>query len=346
MIGSVREWLYQGGLIKPVELPAVVVSVGNLSLGGTGKSPFVMLLCEWAVSQKISTAVLTRGYKRKQKKLEIVSPNAKLPEVSRLGDEPWMIKHRVPEISLLVHAERARMAKRHWQELGEPKLVVLDDAFQHWRAARDRDVIMLDATESLRQGTFPFGRLREKGEALGRADLVVITRARSISAEELRSLEAEVRRLSANSRPHAWKRGRAERLQIVAADYEFEHFFDLNTGLECPRPADKNLIVASGVAKPDGVRALVKSLDLPVKEEIYFPDHHRLTANEVNSLRAAVRAAGDGALLLTEKDWARWRNDLSGLRGYGMRIRFEFLGNGAEVVKDFFAEVGACITSR
>jgi tetraacyldisaccharide 4'-kinase len=345
VILAVREWLYRGGLLKPVELPAFVLSVGNLSLGGTGKSPFVMLLAAWATGSNISTGVLTRGYKRKQKNLEVVAPHAPLPEVSRLGDEPWMIKHRVPGISLLVHADRARMAKRHWAEFGSPKLVVLDDGFQHWRATRDRDVIMLDATESLSQGTFPFGRLRENAAALARADLVVINRAAEVSAPELANLVAEVRALARTSAPRVWKRGQAKQGRVICAQYEFDEFFDLATGEKTQLPAEKSLVLAAGVAKPDGVRALAQSLGLPVREEIYFPDHHRLGSGEVKNLRATVEAKGsEGALLLTEKDWARWRIQLAGIPGYGLRVRFRFLGDGEEVLADFLQEVAQCIT--
>jgi tetraacyldisaccharide 4'-kinase len=340
-----RQWLYEGGFRKPVHLPACVVSVGNLSLGGTGKSPFALQVCEWAVAKGIPTALLSRGYKRKHNGLEIVLPGEKLPDVSHLGDEPWMVKNRLPGISLLVHGDRARMALRHWQELGAPKLVVLDDGFQHWRAARDKDVLMLDATESLDQRTFPFGRLREKAHALARADLVVITRAESLSADALAGLEARVRDLAYEPDSVPWKKARQAPLQVAAADYEFKHFFRVTDGQACEPPAEKNLILLAGVAKPDGVRKLAHSLSLPIREEIYFPDHHRLSEGEVHRVRESLRSLGDAALLLTEKDWARWQESLAGIPAYGMRVGFRFLGGTEEVVRRFLAEVEECITS-
>jgi tetraacyldisaccharide 4'-kinase len=345
MIAPMRQWLYEGGLLKTVRLPGCVVSVGNLSMGGTGKSPFALLLCEWAVAKGIPTALLSRGYKRKHKGLEIVLPGEKIPDVTRLGDEPWMIKNRLPEISLLVHADRARMAQRHWQELGAPRLVVLDDAFQHWRAIRDKDVLMLDATESLDQKTFPFGRLREKAHALARADLVVITRAGALSENALTGLEARVRDLAYAPDSVPWKKARQAPIKIAAADYEFQHFFRCETGQECRRPEEKNLILVAGVAKPDGVRAMARSLGLPVREEIYFPDHHRLSAGEIGQIRASLRAQGDSALLLTEKDWARWRDTLQGIPAYGIRVRLRFLRDTEAVARQFFSEVEACTTS-
>jgi tetraacyldisaccharide 4'-kinase len=344
VIAAWREWMYQNGFLRAVDLPAFTVSVGNISLGGTGKSPFVMYLCDWAAKRTLPTAVLTRGYKRKHTKLEIVPPGAALPDVSRLGDEPWMIKRRHPGISLLVHADRARMAKRHWQSLSDPKLIILDDAFQHWKASRHRDVLMLDASESLTQGTFPFGRLREKATAVARADLVVITRANSISPEALYALENQVRELASSPQLRPWKKERSAGLRIVSADYEFDHFFG-EEGARCERPAEKALVLAAGVAKPDGVRALAHAQGLPVKEEIYFPDHHSLSTGDLARLRASLGAQGDSALLVTEKDWARWRGDLKGIPHYGIRVKFRFLGEGERVLHDFLREV-ECSISR
>ena len=342
MIAALREWFYQGRLLKSVELPAFTISVGNLTLGGTGKSPFVMLLAEIALEAGVRTAVITRGYKRKSSNLELVAPGRPPPSVTKLGDEPWMIKNRLPGLAMLVHRDRARMALRHWEELGAPQLLLLDDGFQHWQAVRDRDVLMVDVSESLDQLTIPFGRMRESTAAVGRADLIVLTRANSVSPEKLEGIEERLRALMDVRRKPLWKRSRTERLRIVAADYKFEEFFDGATGKACELPAKKEFVLASGVAKPDGVRALARSLGVPVREEIYFPDHHRLTPAEIDQLKASVKALG-GALLVTEKDWARWREPLAGVPMYGMRVRFEFLRNGAEQVKDFLREA-PCFT--
>lgn len=342
MIAAWREWMYQNGFLHPVELPAFTLSVGNISLGGTGKSPFVMYLCDWAAGLGLRAAVLTRGYKRKHTKLEIVPPGAALPDASRLGDEPWMIKRRHPGISLLVHADRARMAKRHWPKLGDPNLVILDDAFQHWRAARHRDVLMIDASESLTQGRFPFGRLRERATAVARADLVVITRANSLSPEALHALVAQVKDFAASPQLRPWKKERSRGLRIVAADYEFDHFFGPE-GARVERPRESSLILAAGVAKPDGVRAMAHSQGLNVREEIYFPDHHALSAGNLARLRASLKAHGDAALLITEKDWARWRENLRDIPYYGMKVKFRFFEDGEDAILDFLREVECSI---
>jgi tetraacyldisaccharide 4'-kinase len=343
MIAALREWFYQGRLLKSVELPAFTISVGNLSLGGTGKSPFVMLLGKLALERGVRTAVITRGYKRKATGLELVPAGQEAPPVGRLGDEPWMIKNRLPGVSLLVHRDRARMALRHWKDLGEPQLLLLDDGFQHWQAVRDRDVLMVDVSESLDQHTIPFGRMRESTAAVGRADLIVLTRAKSVTPEKLAKIEKRLSDLMDVRRKPLWKRSRTSKLRIVAADYEFKEFFDGNTGAVCPLPAEREFVLVSGIAKPDGVRALARSLNVPVREEMYFSDHHRLSTAEIDRLKAAVKAIPNGALLMTEKDWARWREPLAGIPMYAMRVEFAFLKDGAEQVKEFLLEA-PCFT--
>jgi tetraacyldisaccharide 4'-kinase len=340
MISLLRKWAYGRKLLKTVELPSYVLSVGNISLGGTGKSAFVMLLAEWAVARKIPTAVLTRGYKRRTRAMRLVSPFAPLPNESEIGDEPWMIKRRVPGVTLLVHADRARMAARHWQELGEPKLVLLDDAFQHWRCARDADILMVDATESIDQPTIPFGRLRETVIAARRADLLVITRANAVTPEALAKLEKRIRIASEPRVQPTWKRATAPGLRVIAADYICSGFRDAVTGDATLPGVKREYLLVSGIAKPDHLRRVVQEAGLSVVEELYFPDHHRLTEGDTRQVRAALANLRDGCLLVTEKDWGRWR-ELFGRETPGLviSVEYQFLGNGKAELDAFLTGV-------
>ncbi len=338
-ITKVREWIYRKKLLKPVELPAFVVSVGNISMGGTGKSVFVMLLAEWAATRRIPTLVLTRGYKRKTKALRILDPFEQLPDAAEIGDEPWMIKHRVPTVRLLVHADRASKALRHWPELGDPRLVLLDDAFQHWRCARDFDVLMIDATESLTQKTLPFGRLRETVLASRRADLIVITRALAIPADRLKELEKMLREASLPRAQPVWKRHIHKNIRMIAADYECSGFRDTATGAICEADKNREYLLVSGIAKPDHLRAVVKQAGLNVVEELYFPDHHRLSEADTRQIRKALANLRNGMLLVTEKDWGRWRDLFVALPGLVICVRFTFLGEGVAELDRFLAEV-------
>lgn len=340
MIARLREWAYRRRLVKPVELPGFTVSVGNISMGGTGKSAFVMLLAEWAASRRIPLLVLTRGYKRRSNALEIVAPGATLPGAAELGDEPWMIKRRVPAATLLVHHDRARMAMRHWAELGEPRLVLLDDGFQHWRCARDLDVLLVDATESLDQRAIPFGRLRETVLASRRADLIVITHARSVPPDVLGRLTRRLREAAVPRAKPVWKRGTLPSPRVAAASYELSGFLDVTTGKAATPPADAEYLVVAGIAKPDHLRSVVKATGLNVREELYFPDHHRLTDADAAQIRGALAGLRCGHLLVTEKDWGRWR-ELFGKQtpGFVLTVRFAFEEGSQAELDGFLAEV-------
>lgn len=335
-----REWAYQKKILKTVELPSFTLSVGNISFGGTGKSAFVMLLAGWASARRIPTAVLSRGYKRKARAMRLLGPGETLPDAAEIGDEPWMIKRRVPGVSLLVHPDRARMAKRHWKELGEPRLVILDDAFQHWRCARDVDVLMVDATEPVEQRALPFGRLRETVLAVRRADLLVITRARAVAADKLARLEARLRAASEPRAQPTWKRHTYASLQVVKGDYVCEGFRDAVSGAEVPARKNREYLLVSGIAKPDHLRAVVKAAGLKVVEELYFPDHHRLSLGDTRQIRRALANLQDGCLLITEKDWGRWRELFSAQTpGLVITVRFDFLDDGAATLEKFLEGV-------
>ncbi len=341
MIAKLREWAYRRRLMKPVELPAFTLSVGNISMGGTGKSAFVMWLAEWAVARRIPTLVLSRGYKRKSGALELVAPGARLPGAEELGDEPWMIKNRVPSITLLVHHDRARMAKRHWQEVAEPRLVILDDGFQHWRCARNLDVLMVDATESLEQRAIPFGRLRESVLAARRADLIVITHSASVPPEALQRLKRRLRESALPRSQPVWKRHTLPEPKLVAVNYEFDGYRNALTGARTEASPEAEYLVVAGIAKPDHLRKVVKNTGLAVREEIYFPDHHRLTDSDINQIRESLAGLKNGTLLVTEKDWGRWHGLFSeSVPGLVLTVKFQFEEESRKELDDFLGELG------
>ena len=282
------------------------MSVGNISVGGTGKSPFVMQLAALALERQLSVCVLSRGYMRRFRKLKIVPPFSPVPSVGEIGDEPRMIKNRVPGISMLVHKDRAKMAHRHWQELGKPKIVIFDDGFQHWRACRDFDVVMIDVTESLDQRILPLGRLRERVQALRRADLVVLTRAKMVTAEALESMREKIKRIVQRKVQSPWKRMTKIRIptEVVAMDYQIAGFRTKDNQTLSNLP-EREYILMAGIAKPESFRATVQSLEIKVSEELYFPDHHSLRRKDIELIKKKARQT-NVAFLISEKDWSRW----------------------------------------
>lgn len=332
MIAKVRSWFFARKLFRVTRLPAFVVSVGNISMGGTGKSPFVMLLAEKALASGLKVAVLSRGYKRKINEMVLLTSGAETPSAIEIGDEPAMIKRRVPGLSMLVHADRGRRAAHHWAELGAPELVILDDGFQHWKLARQRDVVMIDASEPLFGPTIPLGRLREDASSLGRADLVIVTRAEKLDQKQKELLRSQISAALENRSAPPWKLAESRQPGIAFAQYEFSGLRDLASG--GPAGREGEFLLVTGIAKPEGLRQLAQQLGLKVREEMVFPDHHALKAGEITTIKKAVKGA---KLLMSEKDAARWAEAFSGIPGSVLEVKFQF--DDPAVIERFVTEI-------
>src|SRR5919202_1133451 len=192
-----RMRLYRTGLLKTENVGAPVVSVGNLTTGGTGKTPLVEWVARAVAGEGLRACVLTRGYGRADEARRVVASNGArvLAEVAECGDEPRLLAEKLVGVASVV-CDRDRVAAARWAraELGA-EVFVLDDGFQHLRIARDLDIVTLDATAPWGGGRLlPRGRLREPPAALARAGCVVITRAEL--AGDLENLRAEAVRLS------------------------------------------------------------------------------------------------------------------------------------------------------
>jgi tetraacyldisaccharide 4'-kinase len=332
MLGRIREWLYRGRLLRATELPAFVVSVGNISMGGTGKTPLVLALGEWALNEGIRTAVLTRGYGRQSRKLWALAPNDPLPSSREIGDEPWLIKCRLPQLGLLVHGDRARMALRHWSQIGSPQLVILDDGFQHWQTVRDLDLVLVDGNRDVHGRAIPFGRLREPWSALARADLVLWQGEKNQSKEVPAPLNSSLLPV--------WRRRNISRFPAAIAKTEWVGLYDPSSGLAIDA-LDREIVVAVGIEKPQRFLLTLEKQGLRPNEVFFFRDHQMLNKDSLEKLKKSVQQRKKGILLLTEKDWARWSTLFDELPLGVVRVRSTF-GAGLDPV---FAEIKKCFLS-
>lgn len=310
---KLRESLYAWKWLRSVRLPAYVISVGNISLGGTGKSPLAVHLCEWAVAQGLRPLLLSRGYGRSASGAVFVAAGEPPPPAELVGDEPRMLKERVPGTALLVHAARVREAASLWGGI-KADIVVLDDAFQHWQAVRDLDLVVLDAREDLHQPTLPFGRLREPVETLSRADAVIINRSNEVTPAALEELQANVREWLAKTPPaKPWQNisGRKGERPVFLARYVLETLHGPGGEKLAPASALKGeeCVLLSGIGRPESFRHGVEALGAKIVASCVFPDHHRLNASDWQKIRRTAAAHPGARLLATEKDWSRWREE-------------------------------------
>ncbi|MDP8228043.1 MAG: tetraacyldisaccharide 4'-kinase [Candidatus Electryoneaceae bacterium] len=262
---QLRNRFYNSGTLKSYKVDAPVISVGNISVGGTGKTPFVIHLIERLMQMKqksrLKTAVISRGYRGRVKGTAVVSDGRRLflgPEIA--GDEPVMTAEAIPKSVVIVDKNRVRGASVAVEEYGADT-IVLDDGFQHRRIRRDLDIVLLDARDPLGNGrVLPAGFLREPASALSRADLVILSKA-SGSDEELiqraQKLEQVIDKPVVVTRltPKYWRR--------------FAH----NELMSADQIAGKEVTAFAGIASPESFFDTVETLGADLKVRIPLPDH-------------------------------------------------------------------------
>jgi tetraacyldisaccharide 4'-kinase len=278
-----------------------VVSVGNLAVGGTGKTPTVELVALWLTEDGRRVAILSRGYRRRPGgPVELVSDGGepRLP-AEQAGDEPLLLARRLPGVAVVVGADRLAAGRWAVGEL-QPDVVLLDDGFQQRRLLKDLEIVCLDArTPWGPGGLFPRGTLREPPSALGRADLVVLTRADG--RRNLAGLLQEIRQY-AGAAP------------CLAADYAIEGLRDLHSGAPQPRAAiaGRGVLAFAGIAAPERLAEALAGLGAIVRGTVAFPDHHRYAPSDLDAVTRRARAQGASLLVTTEKDAVRLEPSASG----------------------------------
>ncbi len=334
-VAAGRGALYDAGVLPAARAGVPVVSVGNLAVGGAGKTPVALAIAGRLVGLGRRPAVLSRGYGAARSDDRVVSDGERLLlDAAGGGDEPVQMARRVPGLRVLCGADRARLAPRA-VALGADVLL-LDDGFQHRRLARDLDVVVLDASNPWGNGhCLPAGPNREPRSALGRAGLVWLThadRATSPALDALRDLAVRT-----TGRPPVESRHAPRDL----ADGPLARVFPLSD------LAGRRVGILSGVARPGSVRRTVESLGAAVVATFAFPDHHRFAEAEVAAALEAAGKAGAELLVTTEKDAVRLPVGVAGdQRIRVVRIDVEVL-RGDEVLGEALdAALGGAVPGR
>ena len=330
-----RAGLYRAGFLKPERVAAPVVSVGNLTAGGTGKTPLVEWVASALAREGLRACVLTRGYGRADESRRVLASDGArvLAGVAECGDEPRLLAERLLGAASVV-CDRDRVAAARWavEELGA-EVFVLDDGFQHLRIARDLDVVTLDATDPWGGGhLLPRGRLREHRSALARANCVVITRAEL--AEDLAALRAEAERLCEGRAAILTSRVRTRGL-VPLEEFGLPTDEVAATGTTVATSAatflgtNESAVTGAPVAAFCAVgnpRAFFEHLRREGFELSYtraFADHHAYTAADAVAVSREAVSRGARALLTTAKDAVK-------LRGLGFELPCHVVEVGME----------------
>lgn len=290
-----------------ITLPVPVISVGNLSVGGAGKTPFVVELIHRLDAAGFSPAVVSRGYGA-----IAGEPN----------DEERLIQGSCPSVICVSDSDRAAAARTAHERYGAD-VIVLDDAFQHRRLARSLDIVLVDATNPFGYGhMLPRGLLREPVSALGRADVIVLTRADQATSVSLRSMETRIRRVSPRAVLLQCRHAPTATTYLDGTPYE--------DNLE-----GKRAVITAGIGQPRAFANTCRSLGVEVVGVCWWPDHHHYRTRDINRLFRAGRFPPYDVVLTTEKDAVK----LSALPGVNPRsfvvvkIAIDFMGDGSTILQ-------------
>ena len=326
LIINLRAHLYRMKILRAHSVTAWVISVGNITLGGTGKTPVVERLARLLSSRGRKVAIVSRGYRRKtgprlrriKEKIlgapttRIVSDGQRIFLNARVaGDEPYMLASNLKDVPVLVNRRRAKAALYAVRRF-KADTIILDDGFQHVGLKRDLDIVLVDSEYPFGNGyLFPRGFLRERPRHLNRADLAIITKAKTTPVE----LKRELHRLN-------------PRMEILDCGYKPLYLRDLRTSIRASLDylRGTKIYALAGIARPEGFKQLLEEQGANIVETRWFPDHHFYSQQELIDILNRAWQISAEALVTTEKDAARFAKlSPAGLPVYSLRVEMETL---------------------
>ena len=286
--------LYRRGTFHTTKLDRPVISIGNITTGGTGKTPLVEWVARTIAAQGKKVCILTRGYGRKDPHLQVIVSDGYgvLASPAEAGDEPYLLATKLTgQAAVISSADRIAAGQEAIKDFGT-ECFVLDDGFQHLRLARDLNIVTIDATNPWGGGSLlPYGRLREKPEGLRRADCVVITRCDQVSSVD--ALREEILRFT-DERPIFQSQMRPVRVA------------SLKNASETLAPPVR-VAAFCAVGNPYSFFENLRGLGFELALQKSFPDHHVYSQDEIDSLIQAANDAGATSLITTAKDAVKLR---------------------------------------
>ncbi len=308
-----RNWSFDYEWRSSYAVHAPVISIGNLTAGGTGKTPLTALLIEDLTRRGLRVGVVSRGYGGTEKgPARVPAQSANEGEKAlRFGDEPSWFATKYPEIPVFIGADRVRAAEALLNS-AQVDLILADDAFQHRRLKRDLDIVVLDASEPRwHYSSLPGGRMRESFASLNRAQAVFITKTNLATEEAIAYLRAKI--------PSQLLV--CEFASVLGGFSRLEKFYEDVPAKEPSSFRGQKIFLASGIGRPQAFRRLMESeAGTEVVGHRIFPDHHVYTSDDLRSLEAAARAAGASAIVVTEKDAVKLQDWRSGLPTWSSRL--------------------------
>ena len=287
-IVKLRKFCYKTGIVKSKRLPCTVISIGNITVGGTGKTPMTIKVAKTVRRLGYKVAIISRGYKGGAEKTGGIVSNGHtiFMEPEKAGDEPFMMAAKLENIPVVVGQNRYKAGRLAIKEFN-PDVIVLDDAFQHLNLKRDIDIVLLDCGCPFGNAyLLPRGILREPISALKRSDAFVLTRSDSVSDYIRQAFMDKIENL-APGRP------------------VFKSFHVPNQNFAPDLLHGRRVVAFSGLARNNDFRRTVESLKCDLIDFFEFPDHHKYTEMDLQTIIQSSINAQAEFILTTEKDYVR-----------------------------------------
>lgn len=302
LIIKIRNCLFDTGILKSTSFNLPVITVGNITVGGTGKTPHVEYLVN-LLKEKYNIAVLSRGYKRKTRHFNIVETDS---DVNTSGDEPLQIKCKYPDITVAVDRDRVNGINEIRNRKPGTDTIILDDAFQHRYIRAGLNILLIDYNRGITDDyLLPAGRLREHRSSVNRADIVLITKSPKDLTDTDMSLLYNKMSLSPLQHLYFTSMSYQQPLSIISQvkpDITMGHI----------RNELRNVLLVTGIAEPVPLIEYLTEQDLKVTPLIY-PDHHHYNNRDIRKIidKYHTLPAGERCMITTEKDAIRLRENKS-----------------------------------
>lgn len=316
LIISLRNRLYDYNFFKEIRLPCPVISVGNITVGGTGKTPCVIWLARMLQEQGFKPAILSRGYGGTSKKPVNIVSNGRNILTSSLeaGDEPYLIARSLKNIPIITGPKRVLTGMAAIDELGA-NILICDDAFQHRQLFRDINLVLLDSEKPLGNGhILPRGELREPASSLKRADAFLLTRAYEVNKSNL-----IIEKLTGGKNIPVFMSSHNP-VNIVSGDY--------NRQLPLAELKGKKVCAFAGIARPESLKKAIEAAGAQIVSFQGLSDHHNYNSEELDNIYNNFLKTKADFLITTEKDGMRLQEFPKYLKKiYMLRIELEIISN-------------------
>ena len=325
LITSIRNFLFDKGILKSYTFDLPIIAVGNLSVGGTGKTPQIEYLIR-LLSQQYKIATLSRGYKRKSEGFVLADANA---NAAILGDEPFQFFQKFPNIQVAVDANRKNGIEQLLSQTSKPEVILLDDAYQH-RKVKAGFYILLTAYGDIYADDYmlPAGNLRESRSGARRADVVVVTKCPpNLSEIEQLSIKNKLK-LAGN-----------QDLYFSCIAYD-DYIYSESSKIKISEIKDENKLLLAGIAKPEPFFSYLKNA-----EDICltYPDHHHFSESDIQEI---IIKAQDSIIITTEKDYVRLKGSLPSEQLFYLPIQSKLLSAADQFDEKIKNYVGTSTANR